>query len=94
MAGERSCIGQTLAQMELKVALVMTMRTFDIIPAYAEWDGLHPKKGIKTVNGNRAYQAEMGGGGAHPADGFPVLVTEASWSLWRLLGTLVQSPNN
>ncbi|KAI1307862.1 cytochrome P450 monooxygenase [Xylaria venustula] len=37
--GQRNCIGQTLAQMELKVALVMTMRTFDITPAYAEWDG-------------------------------------------------------
>ncbi|KAI0414002.1 cytochrome P450 monooxygenase [Xylaria grammica] len=32
--GQRSCIGQTLAQMELKVALVMTMRTFEITPAY------------------------------------------------------------
>ncbi|KAI1363664.1 cytochrome P450 monooxygenase [Xylaria arbuscula] len=72
--GQRSCIGQTLAQMELKVALVMTLRTFDITPAYEEWDALHPRKGIKIVNGNRAYQAEMGGGGAHPADGFPVRV--------------------
>lgn len=73
--GQRSCIGQTLAQMELKVALVMTARIFDITPAYDEWDALHPKDGIRAVDGNRAYQAEMGGGGAHPSDGFPVRVT-------------------
>jgi cytochrome P450 len=73
--GARACIGQTLAQLELKVALVMTARMFDVTPAYEEWDELHPRKGIKTVDGNRAYQAEMGGGGAHPADGFPVRVT-------------------
>jgi cytochrome P450 len=73
--GPRACIGQTLAQLELKVALVMTARMFDITPAYEEWDKLHPRKGIKTVDGNRAYQAEMGGGGAHPVDGFPVKIT-------------------
>ncbi|RYP91331.1 hypothetical protein DL770_002565 [Monosporascus sp. CRB-9-2] len=73
--GPRSCIGQTLAQLELKVALVMTIRMFDITPAYDKWDQLHPRKGIKSVEGNRVYQAEMGGGGAHPADGFPVSVT-------------------
>ncbi|KAI0377024.1 cytochrome P450 [Hypomontagnella monticulosa] len=72
--GQRSCIGQTLAQLELKVALVMTARLFDITPAYDEWDALYPREGIKTVQGNRAYQAQMGGGGAHPADGFPVRV--------------------
>jgi cytochrome P450 len=73
--GPRSCIGQTLAQLELKIALVMTARTFDITPAYEEWDNLHPRKGIKAVDGNRVYQAEMGGGGAHPVDCFPVRVT-------------------
>ncbi|KAI0201397.1 cytochrome P450 [Astrocystis sublimbata] len=72
--GQRSCIGQTLAQLELKVALVMTTRMFDITPAYDEWDRLHTNKGVKSVDGNRAYQAEMGGGGAHPASGFPVRV--------------------
>ncbi|KAI1175949.1 cytochrome P450 [Nemania sp. FL0916] len=73
--GQRNCIGQTLALMELKVALVMTARTFDITPAYEEWDSNHPKDGIKVVQGNRAYQSEMGGGGAHPSDGFPVRVS-------------------
>jgi cytochrome P450 len=72
--GPRACIGQTLAQLELKIALVMTTRMFDITPAYEEWDKLHPRKGIKTVDGNRAYQSEMGGGGAHPVDGFPVKI--------------------
>ncbi|KAK7745730.1 hypothetical protein SLS62_009611 [Diatrype stigma] len=72
--GARSCIGQTLAQLELKVVLVMTARMFDITPAYDQWDELHPKKGIKTVEGDRVYQAEMGGGGAHPVDGFPVKI--------------------
>lgn len=73
--GARACIGQTLAQLELRVVLVMTARMFDIAPAYDEWDRLHPRAGIKTVDGNRVYQAELGGGGAHPADGFPVRVT-------------------
>lgn len=73
--GPRNCIGQTLAQLELKVALVMTVRMFDIAPAYDQWDDVHPRKGIKSVEGNRMYQAELGGGGAHPADGFPVKVT-------------------
>lgn len=73
--GPRNCIGQTLAQLELKVALVMTIRLFDITPAYDEWDRLYPPTSSKVVNGNRAYQAELGGGGAHPADGLPVRVS-------------------
>jgi len=73
--GPRACIGQTLAQLELKVALVMTARMFDVAPAYEEWDERYPRKGVKSVDGNRAYQAEMGGGGAHPVDGFPVRIT-------------------
>lgn len=73
--GARACIGQTLAQLELRTVLVMTARMFDITPAYDEWDRLHPRAGIKTVDGNRVYQAELGGGGAHPVDGFPVRVT-------------------
>lgn len=72
--GPRSCIGQTLALLELRTALVMTMREFQFTPAYDEWDKLHPRIGIKEVNGNRAYQAEKGGGGAHPADGLPCTV--------------------
>lgn len=77
--GPRSCIGQTLALLELKIALVLTAREIKVVPAYREWDALHPKKGsgikgsvVNTVNGNRAYQAEKGA--AHPADGFSVRV--------------------
>lgn len=72
-------MGQTLALLELKIALVLTVREINVVPAYAEWDALHLKKGargrteiINTVNGNRAYQAKKGA--AHPADGFPIKV--------------------
>jgi sterigmatocystin biosynthesis cytochrome P450 monooxygenase len=73
--GPRSCIGQTLAIMELRVALVMTIREFHIRPAYEEWDAMHPSSRIKTIDGDRVYPMEMGGGGAHPADGYPCRVT-------------------
>lgn len=73
--GPRGCIGQTLALLELRIALVMTLREFDITPAYDEWDGLNPRDSVKQVDGHRAYQAEKGGGGAHPADGVPCRVT-------------------
>lgn len=72
--GPRNCIGQTLVMLELKIALVLTAREIDVIPAYEEWDALHveDKNVIKTVNGNRAYQEEKIA--AHPANGFPVRV--------------------
>ncbi|OLN96574.1 P450 monooxygenase AflN 1 [Colletotrichum chlorophyti] len=72
--GPRSCIGQTLAMTVLKIGLLMTVREFSITPAYDEWDQLHPRSGVKTSNGNRAYQAANGGGGARPADRLPVRV--------------------
>ncbi|KAB8203755.1 cytochrome P450 [Aspergillus parasiticus] len=74
--GPRSCIGQTLAMLELRIALAMTIRQFDITLAYDEWDSIHPATTAKEVNGHRAYQAERGAGGAHPADGFPCRVKE------------------
>ncbi|KAL4789090.1 cytochrome P450 [Aspergillus venezuelensis] len=74
-SGPRGCIGQGLALLELKVALVMTLRQFRITPVYDEWDETHPRESVKHVNGHRAYQAEKGGGGAHPADGVPCRVT-------------------
>jgi hypothetical protein len=61
--------------MELKVGLVMTASMFDITPEYDEWGTLYPRKGITIVEGDRVYRAEMGAGGAHPVDGFPVRVT-------------------
>lgn len=69
--GPRNCIGQTLALLELRIALLMTAREFEIKPVYEEWDAGRPDLGVKVVNGVRAYQAEKGGGGAHPADGLP-----------------------
>jgi cytochrome P450 len=74
MLGPRNCIGQTLALTELRVALVMTVREFDVRPAYGEWDALHPRQGVKTIDGERAYASEKGGGGAHPSDGYPCRV--------------------
>jgi sterigmatocystin biosynthesis cytochrome P450 monooxygenase len=74
MLGPRSCIGQTLALTELRVALVMTAREFDVRPAYGEWDARHRPRGVREVYGERAYAAEKGGGGAHPSDGYPCRV--------------------
>ena len=71
--GPRNCVGQTLVTLDVRVALVMTVREFDINDAYEEWDRLHPTKDIKTVRGERAYQVSSGG--AHPADGFPCRVS-------------------
>lgn len=85
--GPRNCIGQTLALMELRLTLVMTVRTFDIKPAYEEWDNIRPKSVLQnfrermaslgkktppTVDGDRAYPIERGG--AHPKDLYPCKV--------------------
>jgi Cytochrome P450 len=71
--GPRNCVGQTLVTLNIRIVLVMTIRRFDVRDAYNEWDRLHPSKGIKRVNGERAYQ--ISSGGAHPADGFPCKVS-------------------
>lgn len=69
--GPRDCIGQALAMSMLRISLVMLMRTFDVTPAYDEWDEMHgiPAKRFCRFEGERAYQ--IGQAGAHPADGFP-----------------------
>jgi hypothetical protein len=59
--------------LDVKTVLVMTIREFDIHSAYEEWDQVHLKQGIKSVNGERAYQILSGG--AHPADGFSCKVS-------------------
>ncbi|MCJ1394721.1 hypothetical protein MMC18_007601 [Xylographa bjoerkii] len=71
--GRRNCVGQTLVMLDVKTVLVMTLREFDIRPAYEEWDKLHPSKGMKIVAAERAYLVSHGG--AHPADGYPCRVT-------------------
>ncbi|PVH72354.1 cytochrome P450 [Cadophora sp. DSE1049] len=71
--GPRNCIGQTLVMQDMKTVLAMTLREFDICNAYSEWDELHPRKGLKTVLGERAYPVFVSS--VHPADGFPCKVT-------------------
>ncbi|RDW56479.1 hypothetical protein BP5796_13120 [Coleophoma crateriformis] len=75
-SGPRNCIGQKLAVLELKLILVLTAREFDIKSVYEEWGELHPTKGIKTLNGDRAYQIISGS--AHPNDGLPCRVSLAT----------------
>ncbi|OJD40674.1 cytochrome p450 [Diplodia corticola] len=78
--GPRNCVGQTLAMAEIKILLAMTTRAFDFRPAYDEWDRLHPPGhlggagAIRTALGDRAYQVEGGGGGAHAANKYPCRV--------------------
>ena len=71
--GLRNCIGQTLVMQDVKTVLAMTVRQFDVCAAYNEWDELHPRKGLKTAWGERAYHVFRAA--AHPADGFPCRVT-------------------
>lgn len=70
--GPRACIGIELAMAELKIVLALTARDFDVKEAFDEWDSVNKPKGVKTVNGERAYQIQLGS--AHPVDGFPVRI--------------------
>jgi cytochrome P450 len=38
--GPRNCIGWILVYNEIRTVMVMTVRTFDISPAYGEWDAI------------------------------------------------------
>jgi cytochrome P450 len=73
--GARNCIGQALVMLDVRIVLAMTLRGLEVRDAYEEWDLKNPGKahGVKTVNGERAYQVSAGG--AHPADGFPCRVS-------------------
>lgn len=85
--GPKNCIGQTLVYNEIRVAIIMAARIFDIKPAYDEWDAIKQQEmgilarlrrktfgePIKTVHGYRAYQTERAG--THPADGYPCRVS-------------------
>ncbi|KAM7222488.1 sterigmatocystin biosynthesis P450 monooxygenase [Rhypophila decipiens] len=70
--GPRNCIAQALVLVELRVVLACLARSFDVRPAYEEWDAKHPTKGNKLYRGERAYQVEAGA--AHPAARFPCRV--------------------
>jgi len=70
--GPRACIGTELALTELKIVLALTAREFDLKEAFVEWDQINKPKGVKTVDGERAYQVQLGS--AHPVDGFPVRI--------------------
>lgn len=87
--GPRNCIGQTLVFLEMRIALIMTMRTLEIRPAYDELDAQRlAKRGwlqswlmqkgyvqerATTIKGERAYQVEKGS--ARPADEYPCRVS-------------------
>jgi cytochrome P450 len=71
--GPRNCIGQALVLVELRVVLACLVRTFDICPAYDEWDAKYASKENKLYRGERAYQVEQGA--AHPNAGYPCRVT-------------------
>jgi hypothetical protein len=87
--GPRNCIGQTLVWNEIQIALVLTIRKFDITPRYEEWDAMRNigiferlkvkfvGEPVKTVHGDRAYQTEKAG--THPADGYPCRVSMSKW---------------
>ncbi|CAG8971815.1 hypothetical protein HYALB_00001925 [Hymenoscyphus albidus] len=85
--GPRNYIGQTLVYNEIRTVMIMTTRTFDIRPAYEEWDKIKKRdmgllsrtktrvlgEPVRTVNGDRAYQTEKAG--THPADGYPCRIS-------------------
>ncbi|OLN98047.1 P450 monooxygenase AflN 3, partial [Colletotrichum chlorophyti] len=87
--GPRACMGSELAMIEIKAVIMLVAREFDFTPAYNEWDATHssskqgeakiglgvllPGGAPKQVNGDRVYQT-TGGGGSHPADGYPCRV--------------------
>lgn len=70
--GPRNCPAQGFVMTELRVVLACIVRQFDLVPAYDEWDRLHPIKGPRTYRGERAYQIEEGA--AHPVDHYPCRV--------------------
>ncbi|CAI0650529.1 unnamed protein product [Colletotrichum noveboracense] len=87
--GPRACMGSELAMVEIKAVIMLVAREFDFTPAYQEWEAsksrqaagenkiglgvLLPGSAPKHVNGDRVYQT-TGGGGSHPADGYPCRV--------------------
>lgn len=71
--GPRSCIGQELAMVEIKLVAALVCRDFDVREAWEEWDA---KRGgmvkREMVGGERLYGC--GQTVQHPKDGMPVCV--------------------
>ncbi|KAJ8131544.1 hypothetical protein O1611_g2083 [Lasiodiplodia mahajangana] len=70
--GARNCIGMELAMIELKLVLVLLVRTFDIEEAWDEWDTERGPKATPAhaVNGQRLYP--VGISTVHPKDKMPL----------------------
>jgi hypothetical protein len=83
----RSCIGQNLTMSEIKIVLIMTVRTYKIAPAYDEFDvdeesrkslvkravdGLGRMVGVEKV---KSWEGDRcyptDQAGAHPSNGYP-----------------------
>ncbi|KAF2681297.1 cytochrome P450 [Lentithecium fluviatile CBS 122367] len=82
--GPRICIGQEVANVELKVVLALTVREFDIRAAYDELDALAndgslwaawrgSKSGLQEYYGDPMYQVLMFS--AKPREGMPARIT-------------------
>ncbi|KAF2262225.1 cytochrome P450 [Lojkania enalia] len=67
--GVRNCIGQTLAVMEVKVALLMLAREFNFSPAYPA--------DAPEMWGSKAHLVKTKGLGGKPSDSYPCTVTLA-----------------
>lgn len=78
--GNRNCIGQELALIEIKIVLAMAVRCFDFSVRYDELDKLKGDKsgypsdssGIQEQFGDEAYQIQLGT--AKPREGLPCRV--------------------
>jgi cytochrome P450 len=65
--GLRNCIGQEFAGLEMRMVLALTIREFDLIPAFPE--------DAPTVLGEQCYQVKRPRDvTAHPKDGLPVKI--------------------
>ncbi|KAK4654092.1 hypothetical protein QC762_401000 [Podospora pseudocomata] len=73
--GPRNCIGQHLAMVEIKMALVLVLRRLDLEAAWDEWDAKRALKGKKTpmIWGDRCYHAG-GESPPHVKDHMPVRI--------------------
>ncbi len=69
--GPRNCIGQELAMIEMKVAMIVILHLFEVKIAYEDIDRLKPRSPC-MVSGERAYQLTLAG----PSDGLPVRLRE------------------